>query len=240
MIIPERQDGVKVKGRSRASRRLPTRHAVGRAEPGPEARQQRRRGVESRLRILEATFELANELGYRGTSISKVVERSGLPASSVYWHFADKDALFAAMIQHSFEQWAASMPRWTPPTGGRPRRDEVAARIRSAVESIAASPEFWRLGLVLSLERQPAEFQARQLFMDIRRRVIGNMAAFWRLALPAGHERRSPDLPELLARFTMAAADGLFVSAHIDSDYDYRRLTDLLADMLETAAARLA
>jgi AcrR family transcriptional regulator len=180
---------------------------------------------------------LAHELGYQGTSISKVVERSGLPASSVYWHFADKDALFAAMIEHSFEQWRASLPRWAPPAGSR--RDELKARIRSAIESIATNPEFWRLGLLLSLQRHPAEPRARLLFKKIRRRVIANMASFWRQMLPPGHERRAPGLPELLARFTMATADGLFVAAQIDSDGDYNRLADLLAEMLEAAAARL-
>jgi len=211
-----------------------------RTGPSRGTRRQRRNGAESRLRILEATFELAREFGYQGTSISSVVERSGLPASSVYWHFADKDALFAAMIQHSFDQWLTSMPKWPPPAKGSGRRQEVASRIRSVVESIAASPEFWRLGLLLSLGRQPTEMQARQLFKEIRRRVIGNMASFWRHVLPDGHDRRTPGLPELLARFTMAAADGLFVSVHIDSDYDYRRLADLLPDMLEAAVVRLA
>lgn len=217
--------------------RSPKRHAAA----GAAVRRPRRQGVESRRRILEATFELAHELGYQGTSISKVVERSGLPASSVYWHFADKDALFAAMIRHSFEQWRAALPRWTAPARDASRRDEVAARIRSAVASIATNPEFWRLGLLLSLQRQPAERQARQLFKQIRRRVIANMASFWRYVLPPGHERRTPGLPELLARFTMATADGLFVSAQIDggaNDDDRRRLADLLADMLESVAAR--
>jgi len=190
------------------------------------------------LRILEATFELAHELGYQGTSISKVVQRSGLPASSVYWHFADKDALFAAMIQHSFEQWRASLPKWLPPAPGASRRDELAVRIRSAIASIATNPEFWRLGLLLSLQRQPVEREARQRFKEIRRRVIANMAAFWVHVLPRGRRRNAPDLAELLARLTMATADGLFVSAQIDSDCDYDRFADLLADMLEAAATR--
>jgi AcrR family transcriptional regulator len=202
------------------------------------ASRRKKQGAQSRLRILEATFELAHELGYQGTSISKVVQRSGLPASSVYWHFADKDALFAAMIQHSFEQWRARLPRWAPPARGASRRDELANRIRSAIASIATNPEFWRLGLLLSLQRQPVERRARQLFKHIRRRVIANMAAFWQHVLPRGHRRRAPGLPEALARITMATADGLFVSAQIDNDCDYELFADLLADMLEAAAIR--
>ena len=226
-----------MKSRSNVQRRAQS-GRVGRRAAGIRADRGRKRGAESRQRILDATFELAHELGYEGTSISKVVERSGLPASSVYWHFADKDALFAAMIQHSFEQWRATLPRWTPPAGDSSRRDELAVRIRSAIGSVTTKPEFWRLGLLLSLQRQPVERQARLLFKEIRRRVIANMALFWRYVLPAGHERRAPGLPELLARFTMAAADGLFVSAQIDGDYDCDRFADLLVDMLESATAR--
>jgi AcrR family transcriptional regulator len=227
-----------VKNGSRNVRRREPGRRADRREPHAGVVRRRKQGAESRLRILEATFELAHELGYQGTSISKVVKRSGLPASSVYWHFTDKDALFAAMIQHSFEQWRANLPKWTQPARDASRRDEVAARIRSAIASIATNPEFWRLGLLLSLQRQPVERQARQLFKEIRRRVIANMASFWRHVLPRGHERRAPGLPELLGRVTMATADGLFVSAQIDSDYDYDLFADLLADMLEAAAAR--
>ena len=187
------------------------------------------------MRILQATFELARELGYQGTSIAKVVERSGLPASSVYWHFADKDALFAAVIEHSFDQWRASMPHWPLPVGGSNRRDEVAVRVRSAIESIAFSPEFWRLGLLLALERQPADLQARRRFQEIRARVVADMVSFWNHVLLPGHEVRTP---ALLAQVTMATVDGLFVSAQIDTGYDYHALAALLADMLEAVATR--
>ncbi len=225
MIATARPRGGKAKSRAPAS-------------AGPRTERRSRQGAESRLRILEATFALAHELGYRGTSIAKVVERSGLPASSVYWHFADKDALFEAVIQHSFDQWRATMRGSLAPAQGGRAAPSVAPRagIRAAIDSIAASPEFWRLGLMLSLERHPVERKARRRFKAIRRRVIDSVAAVWRRVLPAGH---AAHLPELLARFSMATADGLFVSAQIDGDGDTKRLADLLADSLEAAATRL-
>ena len=119
---------MKVKNETIASRRGRSGRRAARAETDAGSRHQRRQGVQSRRRILEATFDLAQELGYQGTSISKVVARSGLPASSVYWHFADKDALFAAMIHHSFEQWRATLRKWTPPAKDGSRRDELKAR----------------------------------------------------------------------------------------------------------------
>ncbi len=210
----------------------------------PRTDRRSRQGAESRQRIIEATFAIANELGYQGTSISKVSARSGLPASSVYWHFADKDELFAEVLQESFDQWNAAMPSWDPPTehrpGARSRHEVVTTQLRTAVASISSSPEFWRLGLMLALERQAIEPIARKRFVEIRRSVIETLAAFWDAALPAGHAERSPGLPQLLARFTMAATDGIFISAQVDGPSDLALLAELLADSLEAAATRLS
>ena len=206
----------------------------------PKTDRRSKQGLESRLRIIEATFEIAHELGYQGTSIAKVSARSGLPASSVYWHFADKDELFAEVLQHSFDQWLETMPAWEPPTIGEGLREAVSLRIRSAVKSIASSPEFWRLGLMLALERQAIEPEARRRFIEIRRSVLDSLAAFWDQALPAGHSERSPGMPALFARFTMATSDGIFISAQIDDEFDLLLLADLLIDSLEAAAKRLA
>lgn len=200
-----------------------------------------RQGIESRRRILDATLELAHELGYTATSISKVSERSGLPASSVYWHFANKDALFAAVIDESFEGWLAAMPEWTPPLPGEDIGALAAERIRSAVASIATNPHFWRLGLMLSLERQPIEPSARQRFVEIRSRVLDDLTRFWQHALA---DRGEPHLDEpglggrcrLLARFTMATADGLFIAAQTEGDDDLDHLADLLATSVTAAA----
>src|SRR3712207_7163102 len=48
-----------------------------------------------------AAAEIAAEHGYAGTTIARITERSGLPASSVYWFFEDKDDLLAAVDRKS-------------------------------------------------------------------------------------------------------------------------------------------
>ncbi len=203
-----------------------------------------RQGLASRRKILDATFDIAQEVGYQGTSIAKVSARCGLPASSVYWHFADKDALFAEVIRHSFDRWNAIVGSWELPQPGEVAVVVAAERIRRAVDSIATSPEFWRLGLMLALERQEVEPEARRSFIEIRRAVLNNMAAFWRGALDhaaaddTGVEAAA-DRAELLARFTMATADGIFVAAQVDGPYDHTRLAALLADSLTAAVDRL-
>ena len=77
--------------------------------PQAAARKKRANGVESRQRILDAAVAIAGERGYEGTSIAAVSAKCGLPASSIYWHFKDKDDLIAAVIERSFEAWLTAV-----------------------------------------------------------------------------------------------------------------------------------
>ena len=63
-----------------------------------------RQGQESRQRILDAALAIAAERGYDGTTVALVCERAGLPASSVYWQFRNKDELLLAMADVMLEE----------------------------------------------------------------------------------------------------------------------------------------
>jgi AcrR family transcriptional regulator len=65
---------------------------------------------ETRLRITESTVALHEELGPARTSISAVAERAGVRRSTVYRHFPDEAALFAACSAH----WRAANPAPDP------------------------------------------------------------------------------------------------------------------------------
>ena len=94
-------------------------------------RRTRANGEQSRERILDAATEVATERGYDGTTISLVSKKSGLPPTSIYWHFTDKDDLIAAVIERSYQRWLAALElpggeaagRWRSSWGRRwPRR----------------------------------------------------------------------------------------------------------------------
>ena len=85
----------------------------------PKPRRRRADGELSRERILEAATQIAAERGYEGTSIAVVSALCGLPASSIYWHFKDKDDLIAAVIEHSFASWQSA---WDLPDRRAPPR----------------------------------------------------------------------------------------------------------------------
>ena len=117
------------------------------------ARRKRADGELSRERILDAATEIAAERGYEGTSIALVSKKCGLPASSIYWHFKDKDDLIAAVIERSFAHWLAA---WQfPEEGDAP--DRMKGMAMQIAKALLDSPDFIRLGLMLALERRPVE-----------------------------------------------------------------------------------
>src|SRR5688572_25664124 len=71
-------------------------------------RMQRRAELEeqTRVRITESTVELHGTVGPAKTTVSAVAERAGVRRSTVYRHFPDEAALFAACSAH----WRAAHP----------------------------------------------------------------------------------------------------------------------------------
>jgi AcrR family transcriptional regulator len=88
--------------------------------------------AETRRRITEKAVELHGTVGPARTSISAIAERAGVRRSTVYRHFPDEEALFAACSSH----WAEANPlpdlaRWT-------RIDDPDERLDAALDELYA------------------------------------------------------------------------------------------------------
>ncbi|MFE6760959.1 TetR/AcrR family transcriptional regulator [Streptomyces sp. NPDC057689] len=198
-------------------------------------RKKRANGVESRQRILDATVEIAGERGYEGTSIAAVSAKCGLPASSIYWHFKDKDDLIAAVIERSFETWLAAVDLPTEDTGTPLER--VTAMARSVARSLVDAPDFLRLGLMLAMERRPAEPRGRTVFLQVRDIARAKIAEMAKVLVPDLDE----ESVHVLTTYAVAGADGLFVQREISGDdVDLVAMFELHAQLVYEAATRLA
>jgi AcrR family transcriptional regulator len=56
------------------------------------------KGERTRLALIEATGELAAELGFSNVSTRAVAERSGENIGTIHYHFGGKDGLFVAVV----------------------------------------------------------------------------------------------------------------------------------------------
>lgn len=173
-------------------------------------RQRRADGELSRNRILDAATEIAAERGYEGTSIGAVSAKCGLPASSIYWHFKDKDDLIGAVIERSFATW---LKVWQLPDDlvERDRLMEVAA---GTAKAVLDSPDFLRLGLMLALERRPVEPRARAMFLQVRGQAFEALSR----SIPELVPGLSDEQVGQLATYAIAGADGLFIAREIGGD----------------------
>src|SRR5262245_44032429 len=149
-----------------------------------EPRKRRSNGEASRSRILDAATEIAGERGYEGTSINLVSERSGLPASSIYWHFKDKDELIAAVIDRSFERWRETIAAPVAFPDDASDAEVFHLGLRRTGRALAELGDFLRLGLLLVLERRPDEPTARARFMETRHATSAGTAGLYRRVFP--------------------------------------------------------
>ncbi len=176
----------------------------------PKPRRRRADGELSRERILDAAMEISAERGYEGTSIGAVSSKCGLPASSIYWHFKDKDDLLAAVIERSFGTW---LNAWQMPATGD-AIDRATAMGAQIAKALLDSPDFLRLGLMLALERRPVEPRAREMFLQARTEAHRQLTQVIAQLAP---ELGDADV-DRLAIYALAGGDGLFIAKEIGGD----------------------
>lgn len=195
-------------------------------------RKKRANGVASREAILDAAAQIAGDRGYEGTSIKAVSERSGLPASSIYWHFQNKDELIAAVIDRSFSSWVDVLDGAADSVVSDDPREALIESFRTSALQLTKFPDFLRLGLMLLLENRPDEPAARQRFQVARTAAFAGLQNRFRTTYPDLDD----DEVVRIARLTLAAADGLFIAAEAgEAD-----LVDGFGHLAETIHAAIA
>jgi TetR/AcrR family tetracycline transcriptional repressor len=84
--------------------------------------------------IVTEAIRLLNDEGIEGVSLRRLAARLGIKAPSLYWHFADKSALLAAVIERLFDLGLDSVPPhrhwqdWMRAFGAAMWRSQAATR----------------------------------------------------------------------------------------------------------------
>lgn len=191
----------------------------------------------SKERLLVAAAQLARERGLDGATISALCRRSGLPVSSVYWHFTDKDALFAEVIRTDFERWLADGPDWTPHLERDFVTDLRGIFTTASEHTVTQTPDFFRIGMQLVLDQRATHERARAEFLRIRSEV-STMMTSWCLARLI--EEGLPDAAALAARvgsLMLAFGDGVIVGSEIYEDEGFGEYLELF---IQAVAAMVA
>lgn len=186
---------------------------------------------ESRRKILDSALKLAQDRGFHGTTMSLISKTSGMPAGSLYWHFENKDNLFSALLERGVRERDAGTGWWDVTTG-ETIREHLTRFILVRTGTLNPTNGFWRIGLILSLERSLESPEARAQFLAIRSGLTATMSDWWRQMLGRPTVEMDPGLPHRLSAFTMATIDGLVVSETAGETWDMEELGRTLVDTL--------
>ncbi|MFD4301768.1 ScbR family autoregulator-binding transcription factor [Streptomyces albidoflavus] len=104
----------------------------------------------TRRSLLEAAALLFAEQGYAGTSVNDISARSGRTSGAVYFHYASKEGLALAVVQHRFATWPGLAARYTD--RAEPPLEKLVALSFDIAHALAEDP-LARAGARLWAER---------------------------------------------------------------------------------------
>src|SRR5579863_6017422 len=78
--------------------------------PAPLPQTVRRRGSLDQV-LIDAAMDLFASYGYRGTSLARIARAAGVTKGALYWHFADKEEFFIAVVDKVLGEWGQRYPR---------------------------------------------------------------------------------------------------------------------------------
>ncbi|MGI4721135.1 MAG: TetR/AcrR family transcriptional regulator [Janthinobacterium lividum] len=207
----------------------------------PRRSGEHRTSAASRERILDAAFEVLRDEGYSGATMAKVAKKAELPVGSVYWHFENKDMLLAALIDTSYARWHSQVASAHQPRAGESFAEHIARLFDGDANRQYDAADFWRLGVILSVEKSVREQVARERFLKIRQLQRAEFASWWRAVLPEALLGHDPELPERLSGFALALQDGNAIAGASGEAIKAFRpmLASSLVHLVEAAAAGL-
>ncbi|WP_344751629.1 TetR/AcrR family transcriptional regulator [Gryllotalpicola koreensis] len=194
---------------------------------------------ENEKAILDAVMELALDAGYEGTTMAEVSRVSGLPIGSVYWHFENKEKLFAALLDYCFEQWRETVAGQTQQ---QLLRTSIAGSSAPASDRGHVRDTFWIIGLILALEKRLSDNEARKRYLEIRAQMYETALGQVGGQFPPEALEADPELPRKIVAFGRALIEGLYISAAAGDDVDFDQLAELstlAVDLLTEHYAKL-
>jgi len=136
-------------------------------------------GEERRLQILAVAVSLFSERGFRGTTTKEIAQAAGVSEAMVFRHFATKQELYAAILDHK----ACAGDKFEPEemaAGAIQRKDDRAvfeALALGALNHHEKDPDFQRLLLHSALEKHEL---AQMFFDEFVRRVYEFLGSYIR------------------------------------------------------------
>ena len=117
------------------------------AAPRPVRR--RSNGLQTRAEIVAAAERHFAERGFEATRLEDIAAEVGIRRAAIFYHFGDKQELYAAVLDEVFGDWTAALP-----TGGS-AAERLEASLTGWIDYVAQRPSVARLILREAASAQP-------------------------------------------------------------------------------------
>jgi AcrR family transcriptional regulator len=194
-----------------------------------------RRGARSRELVLDAAERIMASEGYEAAALSRIVEESEIPISSVYHYFGSKDGILLAVMERGADRFFADLPE-RDHRMGRPAQ-HLARNVSDVVRTLGHHPNFLRLLIVFAAQPPAAaDGEIRVVVGRVRGEALERLRA--QIAIAFGDPPDSPTTDQL-AHFALATIDGAVVACQTDPGVTLERLLQPLPPALVAARRAL-
>jgi AcrR family transcriptional regulator len=166
------------------------------------------RGARSREVVLDAAESLMAEQGYDAATVAAIVQRAGIPPSSIYHYYGSKEGVLLAVMERGAERFFAALPDLDRRVGSQMQH------LRMLVETTAATlernPGFLRILVVMAAQPiNAAQGDVHRVVNRVRELALVRLRVQMQLVFDLDAGGAAADH---LARFALAAIDGAFVA----------------------------
>lgn len=190
-------------------------------------------GERSREEILDVASRMMSVRGYDGTSIAAIAHESGLPNSSIYWHFTSKSGILAAVMERGAERFFVDVAPGPREPGEAPRT-ALRRALRHTSVALEEHPEFLRLFILLLLSNH--DENVRPIVERVRTRGRENL----HFLLAQAYADHGPEVADAVAEatvdFAQSTFDGAFLAVQSGVPTSHEQLMQQLADSLSMLA----
>jgi AcrR family transcriptional regulator len=190
-------------------------------------------GERSRKDILDAASRLMAADGYDGASVKEIAKESGLPVSSIYWHFESKAGVLEAVMERGANRFFAEVDLADIAADASPR-DVLRAQLLQAAVAIRRNPDFLRLFIFLLLSRGIDETIAR-----VRRNGRDRLHQQIQRAFARDGDELARQIADELVDLAVGMFDGVFLAVQNNPQLDYEPLLMQAADAIAALGSEI-
>jgi AcrR family transcriptional regulator len=162
------------------------------------ARKTKEEAAETRESLLLAALDLFAEKGYSRTTFKEVAKRIGMTRGAVYWHFENKEALLAALLDYAYERKQNTVDQEIPEILNV---DDLRRAFRLHARVVENDPVIRKFEFFLAYQMEWSEemlLETQQKMTELRPTAMENFRAHFDKPDIAGRLKPGADVDQLV------------------------------------------